>query len=466
MKALVKALVAWLLLSLAPAAPASEMALPPYERVQLANGVVLVLSEKHDVPLIGMELVVRGGAVTDPADGNGLAALLADVMQHGAGDRDAAQFAEAVEAVGGRLTASAGLEAIYVSADFLSRDAELMISLVSDMLRRPTLDVDEFEKLRERSINLIKAAKGGDLGRLLGQYGNAFLFGGHPYGNPVGGSETSLSGITHEMLVQHYEQFVGADRLIISVVGDFNIAAMKTRLAAAFDGWRPAAAPLPELAAVARNTGRRVLLIDKPDATQTYFWIGNTGVAANYPKRAELNLANTVFGGRFTSMLMTEMRQEAGLTYDAHSILRRHAQSGIVAISSDTGTATSIETIDMALDILDRFRKSGIDEEQLASAQNYIMGQFPPRLETAAQLAGQFAVLELYGLPPAYINDYGAEIAAATPESVQAVINEVYPSLDNADLIVIGDAAAIREDLQKYGALTEASIEEPRFRGF
>ncbi len=454
----------FVLVLLAGPALAKGLSLPEHERVELDNGVVLLLSEKHDVPLVGLEAIVRGGAVTDPEGLHGLASLLAGVMEKGAGNRDAAAFAEAVDAVGGELSSSADLEAIRISADFVSRDAELLIELVSDMLLQPTLAEEEFTKLRDRSVNLIKAAKGSDPGRLLPAYGGAFLFGNHPYGNPVGGDETSLAEITHEDLIQYYENYVGADRLIISVVGNFNIEAMKERLAQAFGGWRAALVPGPEVPDAEKQSGRRVLLVDKPGATQTYFWAGNIGVAIDYPGRAALNLANTVFGGRFTSMLNTELRVEAGLTYSARSILRRPSQPGAVVISSFTETATTVEAIDMALSVLGKFHDAGLADEMIESARNYIMGQFPPRLETASQLAAQFAMLEMYGLDTAYVDDYGAELAAATAESIATVIDDVYPSSEDLVFILIGDAEAIREQVAQYGPVTEMSIDEPRFR--
>lgn len=442
----------------------ADVVLPEFERVELDNGVVLLISEKHDVPLVGLEAVIRGGAIQDPAEMNGLANLLAGVLEKGAGERDAAAFAEAVDAVGGRLSASAGLESVRISADFMAHDAELLIELLTDMLRRPALDAAEFEKLRDRSINLIKAAKGSNPGDLLPAYGNAFLFPGHPYGNPVGGSEDSLARITHEDLLAFYENHVGADRLIIAVVGDFNAEAMKSRLSAAFGDWRSAASD-ERLAPVAqKQEGRRVLLVDKPGATQTYFWLGNIGVAVDYPQRAELNLANTVFGGRFTSMLNNEMRVKAGLTYSARSVITRPATPGSVVISTFTETSTTTEAIDMALDLLEELLDSGIDEEMIDSARNYVMGQFPPRLETAAQLAAQFATLELYGLDATYVDNYVASLGAATTEGIAATITDVYPSPDNLVFILIGDAGKIRDDISEYGPLTELSIQETRFR--
>ena len=442
----------------------ADVSLPDFERVELDNGVVLLISEKHDVPLVGLEATIRGGAIQDPEGMNGLANLLAGMLEKGAGERDAAAFAETVDAVGGVLSASAGLESLRISADFMARDAELLIELLTDMLRRPALDADEFEKLRDRSINLIKAAKGSDPGNLLPRYGNAFLFVDHPYGNPVGGSENSLARITHDDLLAFYEDRVGADRLIISVVGDFNAEAMKSRLTAAFGDWRSAAAEATVVPVAQKVAGRRVLLVDKPGATQTYIWLGNLGVAVDYPKRAELSLANTVFGGRFTSMLNNELRVKAGLTYSARSVLTRSTEPGSVVIRTFTETSTTTETIDMALELLEKLRKSGIDEEMVESARNYVMGQFPPRLETAVQLASQLAMLELYGLDAGYVDSYVEALMAADAEGIATTIADVYPSPDDLVFVLIGDAGKIRDDISQYGPLTEMSIEEARFR--
>ncbi len=464
MSRVLRALLGGLVICIATSAVADGIKLPDFERVELDNGTVLLLSEKHDVPLIGLRAVIRGGASADPAGRGGLANLFAALLEYGAGERDAATFAETVASVGGELSVSGGQESITISAEFLSRDVELMLELVNDVLQRPALAEDEFTKLRNRSINLIKAAKGANPGRLLPSYGRAFIFGEHPYGNPVGGSEASLADITHEDILSYYENHVGGDRLIVSVVGDFNATAMKQRLTRMLGQWRPAAIELAPTPPPEKQPGRRVLLIDKPGATQAYFWIGNVGVGIDYGRRAELDIANTVFGGRFTSMLNNALRVESGLTYGASSILQRLAAGGLVVISTFSETGTTIEAIDMSLDLLETLRDTGLDTPKVDSARNYIMGQFPPRLETASQLAAQFALLELFGLDAGYVNGYGAALAGATVEGIVDAINEVYPPADDVVFVVIGDAAELRGALAEYGSLTEMSLVEPRFR--
>ncbi len=123
--------------------------------------------------------------------------------------------------------------------------------------------------------------------------------------------------------MDYYEQHVGADRVIVAVSGDFDTAEMRASLEAAYGEWRPASAELPQAEIAEAPEGNRVLLVDKPGVTQTYFWIGNIGVARSYPARADLNVANTVFGGRFTSMLNTALRADSGLTYGARRQIAR-----------------------------------------------------------------------------------------------------------------------------------------------
>ena len=443
---------------------AQEISLPDYERVVLDNGTVLLLAEKHDVPLVGLQVMLRGGTAADPVERAGMASLLATLLEKGAGDRDAAVFAEAAAAVGGSINASAAMESFTIMADFLSRDAELMIELVADMLMRPTLAEEEFLTEQQRSIALLQAAKGSNPRALIGSYGHAFLFGNHPYGNPPYGSEESLAGITHDELVQHYEDHFGGDRLIVSVVGDFDVDAMRTKLTETFGGWRAAATQLTPIETMDRLTGTRVLLVDKPGAAQTYFLIGNVGVSIDYAQRAEMQLANTLFGGRLTSMLMTALRTEGGLTYHASSSVSRYSAAGPVFINSYTQTATTVEALDLAIEKLGALHRRGFSDDMIESARNYIMGQFPPTLEPAASLANMLAYLELNGLDRSYIDAYGAALEAVTPVTLHNAISEVYPAADDLVIVLIGDAEVIREAVTKYGPVTEVSITEPRFR--
>jgi zinc protease len=436
---------------------------PPFERVQLPNGAVVLLMERHDVPLIAFSAVLRGGAVSDPADASGLASLLAGLLQKGAGSRDAVQFAETVASVGGQIDTAASTESISISGSFLARDQQLMVELLADMLQRPKLELAQFDTLRARQIEFIRAAKDSDLAALAPIYGEANLFGAHPYGHPVDGSEASLAAIKHATLQRYYQEQVGADRLIVAVAGDFKAAQLKQRISRAFSGWRKAGAALQPIAKAQPVASRRVLLIDAPESVQSYFWAGNVAVAKRDPRRAALDVTNTLFGGRFTSMLNTELRIRTGLSYGASSHFDRLVQPGPWALSSFTQTDTTIQALDLALATLDKLHESGLDPTMLESGKSYVQGQYPLALETSAQWASQLATLEFYGLDRRYIDDYSAALAAVSLPDAKQAIDQVFPPSAQLAIVVIGNASAIREGLRKYGPLTEMKLADPAF---
>lgn len=463
MKLLIR--VAWMILALAMHAALADEGVktPPFERVQLENGAVLLLMERHDVPLITFNALLRGGALVDPREQFGLSSLLAGLLEKGAGERDAVGFARAVASVGGAIETGASTESISINGSFLARDRKLMVELLADMLQRPRLEQAQFEALRARRIEFIRAAKDSDLAALTPTYGAAALFAAHPYGRPVGGSEASLARIRHPDLLRFYQEQFGADRLILAVVGDFDTAQLKQLLTDAFAGWRKAGASLPEVAPPTAPGGRRVLLVDAPDSVQSYFWAGDLGVARKDPRRAALDVTNTLFGGRFTSMLNSALRIRTGLSYGASSRFDRLARPGHWQLTSFTQTASTIQAIDLALATLDELHAGALDERMLASAKSYVQGQFPLAFETAAQWAYQLGSLELYDLDRGYIDDYAASLDAVSLQDARKVVDEVYPTSRELVLVVIGNASAIRDGLRKYGPVTEMKLSDPVF---
>jgi zinc protease len=446
-----------------PALAASAVKTPDFEKVTLGNGATLLLMERHDVPLIAFTAIIRGGALTDPEDRLGAANLLAGLLEKGAGERDATTFAETLASVGGSIRAGASTESITVSGSFLARDQKLMVELLADVLQRPRLEQAQFEALRSRYIEFIRATKDSDRSALTSIYGAASLFGTHPYGRPVGGSEASLAAIEHSDVQRYYQDHVGADRAIIAVAGDFKTTQLKSLLSRAFSKWRKAGQPLPSVPQPKAPATRGVLLVDAPDAVQSYFWAGGLSVARNDPRRAPLDIVNTLFGGRFTSMLNTELRINSGLSYGASSGFDRMAAGGSWQLRSFTRTEKTIEAIDLALATLDRLHRDGIDEAQLQSARSYVLGQYPLGLETASQWASQLATLEFYGLDRSYIDDYGTALAGVQLDAARQAAAAVIPPSEQLTLVVIGKADAIREGLRKYGPVTEMKLSDPQF---
>ncbi len=442
----------------AQAATVAAMRVPAFERHVLPNGLTLVIMRRPEVPLAAFSVVLRGGALGEPAGKAGLASLAANLLEKGAGPRDAFQFADAVANVGGSFGAGAGTETLRISGQFLARDRQLMVDLLADALLRPRLESREFETLRARQIEFIKAAKDSDPSSLLSSYGRAFLFGAHPYARAVSGSEQSLATLTHRDVLDYVRANFGADRATLVFAGDVDPVWIRAAVQRAFGQWARASAPPPTLAEPVRVTGRRVLLVDSPGSSQTYFWIANVGVSRRFPQRAALDVVNTLYGGRFTSILNTELRIKSGLSYGASSGFNRGTVPGEFAIESFTVTENTGKAIDLALATLGTLTRDGVDAPMLDSARSYVLGQYPTSLETAVNWAGVLADLEFFGLDRSYIESYGPALGAVDLPAARAVIAAAYPKPEDLVIVMIGDAAKIRETARGYGSVVELPL--------
>jgi zinc protease len=217
--------------------------------------------------------------------------------------------------------------------------------------------------------------------------------------------------------------------------------------------WEPAVKPAA--------SSNRLLLVDKPDATQTYFRIAQPGIARTDPDRTAVQLINTLFGGRFTSMLNDELRVNSGLTYGASSFLDLNREPGALAISTYTRTETTEQAIDLALDVLKRINANGVTAEQLASAKAYVLGTYPRQaLETSDQLANVVGDLELFGLNRGEVDDMFSRINGVTLEQANATAKKHFKP-ENLTFVVLGNASKIRDAVKKYApTIQEVSIKE------
>jgi predicted Zn-dependent peptidase len=428
--------------------------------VKLPNGATLLLAERRELPLISFHGLLRGGSLADPAGKEGLADLTAELLLKGAGKRTARDIADAADGAGAVLSTSSGLETSGVNARCLARDQDLLIGLIRDALRAPTFPPDEFEKLRSQLVEQRKAEKEEPRG-ILGAYALAFFFDGHPYGRPGGGDEGTLQRITRDDVLAYHRANYGADRLVLAVVGDFDAGAMERKLRAGFGDWPRCPGPAPAAPPTGRRSGRRVLLVDKPDANQAYFWVGNLGVSRTDPDRVALDIANTAFGGRFTSMLNRELRTKSGLTYGARCRFARWTQPGPVAITSFTKTEAAGKAVDLALDLLARLRRDNLDAGTLASVQAYIRGQYPPDFETSDAVAGALVDLARYGLGRDEVEGYLTRVSATDSAAVARAIARGYPPGEDLTFVFIGNAAELRGTVKRYGPVTEAPISMP-----
>jgi predicted Zn-dependent peptidase len=446
----------------ASTAAAQTLHMPPHEKYVLKNGLTVLLLEKHGVPMINLFAIVKTGSTADPVGEEGLASITAGLLRKGTKARTAQQFAADFDFIGGEFEADAGADYSSVSAEFLTKDLARGLELFSDALLHPTFPQAEVEKLLAQSIDGVRGAKD-DPQQVLGAYYDGYLYGTHPYGRPSGGDEVSLQRIKRDAIVRLYEAIYAPGNTLLAVAGEFNGAEMRKKLEDVFGGWPARTVAASPIAATPPAKGKRLLLVDKDDATQTYFAFGNVGIARNDPDRVAIRVVNTIFGGRFTSELNEALRVESGYTYNVSSFFDSRKAPGPFEISSFTKNETTTPAIDLALQVLEKLHKHGVTDEQLKSAKSYIKGQFPPNIETSRQLAQIIASHEFYGLGDEEINQLEARVDAVTPEVAKQVIQKHFPA-ENLVFVLIGKTSAIGKAVEKYAEKRDArAITEPGF---
>jgi predicted Zn-dependent peptidase len=430
--------------------------LPAYEKYVMTNGLTIYLMEQHEVPLIYISAVFPAGAVRDE-DKYGMAYLTAQGLLFGTKNYTKKQIEESLDFIGATYSSSASKEYASLSMSFVASDQATVLPILKDIIVNPVFDKGEFEKRKKRLLTELQEAKERPRS-VIGNYYNKFLFGKHVYANPVTGTVSSVNNISVENVEKFYESYYSPSTSAIAIVGDFKISEMKVTLQKLFKDWREKDIPGKILDInIPSYNASRLLLINKEDATETQFRIGSFGIKRSNPDYVAVQVVNTILGGRFTSWLNDELRVNRGLTYGARSYFDELKESGIFAISSFTRTETTLEAIDVALEVLQRLHNQGIDNETLSSAKNYIKGQFPPDYETAGDLAALFTEMYVYNFDESFINDFQKNVDEMTVEKSQQIIAKYFPK-ENLQFVLIGKSSEIREAVKKYGSLTEKEI--------
>lgn len=442
--------------------PPKTFQLPPYEKVVLPNGLTLYLLEQHEVPLLYVSGIFPAGAIHDQTN-YGLANLTADALLFGTQSYTKAQIEETLDFLGANLSTGATKEAATLFASFATKDQDRVFPILKEILTSPVFEPKEFDKRKTRLLTELRQAKESPRS-VVGDYFAKFVFGDHVYANPVNGTPEGVQGITAAEAKAFYASHYVPNGSALAIAGDFDTKAMKAKLTALFRDWKKGTVPNAALAAKPIETPKkpRILLVDRDNAIETTFLIGQMGITRNNPDYVAVDVVNTVLGGRFTSWLNDELRVNSGLTYGANSRFSPLKNSGTFVVSTFTKTATTTDAIDLALKVIDRLHTQGIDEATLASAKNYVKGQFPPRYETAGSLANFLTQMHFYGLNEGYINDFSRKVDALTPATVQAVIQKYFPK-EAFQFVLIGRAADLREKVKKYGEVSEKGIKAPGF---
>ncbi len=452
-----------LLLAL-PAVSAAAERLPQPEKIVLKNGLTIYHLKNSSVPMVSFRMIIKGaGSAFEPADLDGLAGLAAGLAMKGTSTMDAGAIAESLDFMGADLRMSASEEFSQVSGESLTEHFPKLLEIAAACLTDAAFSDSEFAKEQARLIDSIKDIKDNP-SRAVYYYFLKAYFGSNPMGRLSPGTETSLRKMTAPAVRDFFRSRWLPDRAVAAVVGDIDRDKLVALAESTLGKWkkRPGAAPARTVPAPPAIKGVKLLLVDKPDANQAYFVLGGPGYAMGDPVSAPAAVMNTLWGGRFTSWLNSELRIKRGLTYGARSSTMQWMSGGIFLATSYTRNDKIGEMLQITFDLLAKGSKPGFQAEEIESGRNYILGQFPPSLETNGSKANAYVRLAFYDLGFDYYDHYLREIGGIKKAEVDEAAAGILPSKDYV-LVVVGKADDIRGQLKKFGTWQEKKITDPDF---
>lgn len=423
-------------LALALAAVVQPAAAVEVERVQSAGGVEAWLVRDHTNPIITVRLAFRGGAALDPTGKEGLANMVASLLDEGAGDLDSQAFQGRLEDLSISLRFDAGRDAFGGRLRTLTENRDAAFGLLRMALGAPRFDEAPMARIRTQILTSLKRALE-DPDTIARRALARALFPDHPYGRPVEGTPESVGAISAEDLRRFVAERLGRDNLVIGVVGDISADQLAPLLDQTFDALPAKAASWSVPDTRPRASGETVV-INKP-VPQSAIVFGHGGPKRDDPDFFAAYVMNYVLGGGgFTSRLYSEVREKRGLAYSVYSYLNPLDHAALIVGGAGTANERVADTLAIVRSIWRRMAEEGLGVEELADAKTYLTGSFPLRFTSSRSVAGILVAMQVENLGIDYLDRRNGLIEAVTLADVGRVARR-FLDPDGLTVVVVGE---------------------------
>jgi len=420
------------------------------------KGATTLAATKRVFPLVTLRLVFRGGALLDPPGKEGLSSLTARMLERGTKSRGHAAIIDAIETVGGTLTAQAGYEGLRLDGTVLGRSLDRWFAVIAETLLEPAFTDEEIALCKDEMLSELALMREED--RDLGEtFFRRALWGDSPYGRPAEGTAISLPALTRADVVARWREGMTASRLLAGAAGDLDLEQL-SRLLEKHLGKLPEGTPAAKVESTPRPLrGVEVLLVDKPERTQTQILLGRTAGGPRDADYLPFMIANHAFGGMFTSRFMQEVRVKRGWSYGAYTRLETMPSASTIAAWTFPSNDDTLPAIRLLMDLMASFAKDGISETELLAGKSHLVNAMAFDLETPeAQLARRMHEM-LLGLPDDWTPRYLEAVGAATVDRANAAARSVLADKP-LNLTLVCTADRFIEELAKFPEVTRIDV--------
>ena len=424
---------------------------PTWTKTKLANGADLIVVEKHDLPLVALNIDFVGGAANyESADKLGVAQFAGQMLSEGTKTKTADQLSDAQQLLGTQISGQVGSESGTISFTSLKDRFEPSMALLADMLLNSTFPDSALERIRARALVGLTQAKDQPNAIAANVFSKVVYGDDHPYGRVV--SERTVKAITRDDVMSFAKSYFRPGRAIITVTGDIDPKTARRIVERTLTAW-PAGGERPTFAygPVPAPKPRVIYLVDKPKAAQSVFQFGEPGPSRSTPDYYALQVMNRLLGGMFQSRLNHDIREVKGYSYGVNSAFAYgrgpgafRAGGGIVSAKSDSAL----------LGFMMHFKgvqgEMPFTDDEVTVGKESLIQSLPSRFSTVNGIAGAISSIYTQDLPETFFKDYTANINAVTKDDLTRVAKK-YIDVDHMNLVIVGDRASIEGPLKATG---------------
>ncbi len=435
-------------------------------RAVLSSGPVVYLAENRELPLVNLSLVFRGGTYLDPAGKEGLSELAGYLLtRSGTATRTPEQLEERLAFLAAQLSSGWSDDRGTVTLNLLSKDLDEGLAILREVLTGARFAEERIRLRKEQSLAAMKQ-RNDDSAAIEARERGFLAWGPDFYANRYE-TKVSLETITRDDLVAFRKRWVHPRNVLVAVSGDFDRAVMLKKLDTLFAGWPTPGEAAPPVPKPDYRMVPGTFLVDK-DVNQGRVSILLPGLLRTDPDFFAAQVMNDVLGGGgFTSWIMSRVRSDEGLAYQAFSTLAGGVwYPGTWRASFQSKVRTAAYAAQIVLEEVTRMREKGMSAEELATAKASFVDTFPRRFATKAQVAAALLDEEFtgrYRTDPAYFATYRANIEKVTAAEAQSVAKKLLDP-GKVTLLVVGKKADLLNPDPKhpvnFAALTGGKLSE------
>ena len=430
------------------------------KRFQLENGMVIFLQEDHELPLIDGIAYIRGGSKEEPADKIGLVSIYGSSWRTGgAKSKTGDQLDDELEARAARIETGGGLDTTSIRLSCLKGDFDFVLDDFNEILRHPEFREDKID-ISKNNMKTGIARRNDDLGQIASRESTRIGYGAQsPYARIP--QYSTIGAVTRQDLIDWHSKHVQPNDIILGIVGDFDSAAMESKLRKMFADWPKGPAYQPtQVTVTAPKPG--IYFIEKSDVNQSEIRMVALGMRRDDPDYYAAQVMNEVLGGGFSSRLMKSLRTEAGLAYSVGGgVGAAFDHLGLARLSIGTKSGTTAQAIDGLYQQIDKMRTVPVTEAEMQRGKDAILNSFVFEFDSKDKVMQERITYELYGYPADFLDRFQKGVEKVTVDDVNRVAQK-YLVKDKFALLVVGKAADFDKPLSARGQVTNVDITIPQ----